>query len=119
MFSNRFLQVSAAVLFFVCAANGQDDWSKLNTSLEIGWNVSHAFDVGTTVIGLRSGLRETNPFAPNEHSVLVAGFVIAGLHGIGSRILDEPFRTIYQIVTIALKLYAVSNNLYLINRRSP
>lgn len=90
-------------------------WGTTNTALEATWWLANLLDATTTVNGIRSGkLEESYPFLgknPKPAAVWGTALGTGAMHTIGSSMLDEPYRTVYQILTNLLKGYAVHNNI--------
>lgn len=92
-------------------------WTTFNTILETAYISVNVADCLSSIDGTqRLGLPEKNWMLP-EHPTKqqIIGFISAGavLHLLVVTNIDEPYRTVFQIVTFAMKLYAVDNNIKL------
>uniref|UniRef100_A0A6H1ZMG4 Uncharacterized protein n=1 Tax=viral metagenome TaxID=1070528 RepID=A0A6H1ZMG4_9ZZZZ len=113
------LILSMAIVFFVmlfphcsCAA---DPWTKSDTVREAAFQTLHAVDYLQTRTIARHPEKyyERNPVLgkhPSEENVIVYFAAGAVAHGVISYYLPDPYRQIFQYVTIGLSSACVLNN---------
>ena len=107
--------ILAAVFVLLAAprARALDSWTWQDSAWEAGFAAAVVLDVGTTNQGLKMGCRELNPIVgphPSEGRVLAFGLSAIVGHAAVSLLLPEPYRRIWQGVTLGLEIGAVGIN---------
>lgn len=89
----------------------------LNTILEVSYLSVNVIDGLLTIDGTQKlGLIETSwalKEQPTKEEMLVATSLVAVLHFLIAVNTDEPYRIVFQMITLITKVYAVDNNIRL------
>lgn len=115
---NKYIKSAAAGLTLMltsCTVQAVEDWTPLNTQLEIAHLITHVIDFGQTkeIAKNPDKYYEINPLLgkhPNVESVKTYFAFTAIIHPIIAAHLSPRNRLIYQIGTLALSFAAASHN---------